>query len=487
MTAYDLVLFKELVHQRSGLQFEAMAESSLMLALKKRMMANQGEPPSAYYARLLGNESEFDELVSLLTINETYFYREPKQLDLLVNQLLPDLLAKGRGLPLRILSAGCSTGEEPYSIAIALLEKFGESASSMVTIIAGDIDQHALRRARHAHFHEYAFRGMPPALRQRYFTYVTGQGYQLDARVRGMVEFHSLNLLATRLPPRYVDFDVIFFRNVSIYFDAPTRRNIQHALYAAMRETGCLVLGSAETLANDLGIFHLVEEGGQFYFSKDENRPKPAPQASKQVVPPLLKKVKLPVIPAPLPPKVCVPLLPEGLAAPGEWAENLEAVRGLIRAKQHEAALKQILLLRKSAPAGDMELKLLESYVLLQTRRFVEASALAEQVLARDNWSVEAMMLLGFVAKWQDDPSAAIGHFKTAAYTRPDCWPAHYYLGRLLQDTEVAKARREYRTALLQLESNPDPDGGLRLPLDLPVADIRFLCERRSSAVAGRT
>lgn len=486
MTAHDLALFKELVRQRSGLQFEAMAESSLMLALKKRMMANQGEMPSAYYVRLLGNENEFDELVSLLTINETYFYREPKQLDLLINQLLPDLLAKGRGLPLRILSAGCSTGEEPYSIAIALLEKFGENAGKMVTIIAGDIDQHALRRARHAHFHEYAFRGMPPALRERYFSYVPGQGYQLDARVRGMVEFHSLNLLATRLPARYVDFDIVFFRNVSIYFDAPTRRNIQHALYAAMRDTGCLVLGSAETLANDLGVFHLVEEGGQFYFSKDENRPRPVPHAVKLAVPPVLKKAKPPVVAAPLPAKAHVPAAPARLTAPGEWAENLEAVRGLIRTKQHAAAQERIAFLRRSAPA-DVELLLLESYVLLQTRRFTEAAALAQQVLARDNWSVEAMMLLGFVAKWQDDPNAAIGHFKTATYTRPDCWPAHYYLGRLLQDTEAAKARREYRTALLLLESNPDPDGGLRLPLDLPVADIRFLCERRSSVVAGRT
>ena len=97
------------------------------------------------------------------------------------------------------------------------------------------------------------------------------------------------------------------------------------------------------------------------------------------------------------------------------------------------------------------------------------------------------MMLLGFIAKWQDDSVAAIGHFKTAVYTRPDCWPAHYYLGGLLQASDAAKARREYRTALMQLTSNPDPDGGLRLPLDLPVADIRFLCERRSAAVGSQS
>lgn len=117
----------------------------------------------------------------------------------------------------------------------------------------------------------------------------------------------------------------------------------------------------------------------------------------------------------------------------------------------------------------------------LQLRRFAEATVLAQQVLERDNWR-STPWCFGFIAKWQDDTLAAISHFKTAVYTRADCWPAHYYLGGLLQDAEAAKARREYRTALLQLNSNPDPDGGLRLPLDLPVADIRFLCERRSAA-----
>jgi len=91
-------------------------------------------------------------------------------------------------------------------------------------------------------------------------------------------------------------------------------------------------------------------------------------------------------------------------------------------------------------------------------------------------------MLLGFAAKWQNDSEAAIEHFKSAVYSRPDCWPAHYYLGSLWHETQPAKARREYRTALIQMTANPDPDGGLRLPLDLPVADIRFLCERRGAA-----
>jgi len=161
-------------------------------------------------------------------------------------------------------------------------------------------------------------------------------------------------------------------------------------------------------------------------------------------------------------------------------AEKIDAIRVQVRAKQYGAALEQLAPLRRAAP-DDVDAQLLESYALLQSRRFADAAALARRVLERDHWSVDAMMLLGFAAKWQDDSAAAIDHFKSAAYTRPDCWPAHYYLGGLLHKTQADKARREYRTALMQQDFNPDPDGGLRLPLDLPLADIRFLCERRGS------
>lgn len=484
MNSLDLVPFKELVHQRSGLLFDVMSESGLILSLQKRMMASRIDTLSAYYAHVLVNHAEFDELVSLLTINETYFYREAGQLDLLTQRLLPEYLSRNSELPLRILSAGCSTGEEPYSIAIAILEKFGESAGRMVRIIAGDIDQHALRRARQAHYHDYSFRGMSVGLRERYFTHLPGHGYQLCEQVRDMVEFHPLNLLATKLPLHFADFDVVFFRNVSIYFDPPTRKRILHTLDSVMRQPACLLLGTAETLANDLGVFQLAEEGGQFYFRKQnciqkETDTLPRKSAEKTAsTRALLCKMPRQVTTKPTPVRI----------GPAESIsrEKIESVRALVRDKQHVAAMEQIAVLRRAAPE-ETDLLLLEAYTLLQMRRFTEATELSQRVLERDNWSVDAMMLLGFAAKWQDDPAAAIAHFKKAAYTRPDCWPAHYYLGSLLQETEAAKARREFRTALLQLANQSDPDGGLRLPLNLPVADIRFLCEMRCEGQTERS
>ena len=478
MNEVDLLPFQALVRQRSGLQLETMAKSCLMLAVQKRMSATKAQLSSAYYTQLLGDDAEFDELVSLLTINETYFYREPQQLELLTEVLLPALLANAGHAPprpLRILSAGCSTGEEPYSIAMSIREKLGESASRLVSITACDIDQHALRRARRAHYSEYSFRALPPALRQRYFTPLPKQGSRLDEATRSMVKFYSLNLLANLRPEWLADFDVIFFRNISIYFDAPSRERILRTLHAAMRETGYLVLGSAETMANDRGVFQLREDQRSFYFVKGEAPPAPKPLAKRKDRPRL-------VVPATVPRPVAEPpRLPDQPTAPTLTvitAEKIDAIRVQVRAKQYGAALEQLAPLRRAAP-DDVDAQLLESYTLLQSRRFADAAALARRVLERDHWSVDAMMLLGFAAKWQDDSAAAIDHFKSAAYTRPDCWPAHYYLGGLLHKTQADKARREYRTALMQLDFNPDPDGGLRLPLDLPLADIRFLCERR--------
>ncbi|MFN3077732.1 MAG: tetratricopeptide repeat protein [Alphaproteobacteria bacterium] len=112
------------------------------------------------------------------------------------------------------------------------------------------------------------------------------------------------------------------------------------------------------------------------------------------------------------------------------------------------------------------------------TRDFHGAASLAREALERDAWSPEAGVLLGLIAKWNGDGAEAIRCFRQVIYSRPDCWPAHFYLADLIRPEDDAKARREYGIALRQMRANPDPDGGLLLPLNLPLADIRFLCER---------
>ena len=475
MAALDLQPFKDVVGQRCGLTFDALSEAGLAAALAKRMQATGSATASGYFTFLIGDGGEFQELVALLTVNETYFFREPAQLTLLVDVLVPRLLiGRGAGRPVRILSAGCSTGEEPYSIAIALKEKFGESVGHLASIVAADIDHRALEVARRAEYGDYSFRALSPALRDRHFARGDGRRHLLHESVRSLVEFHSFNLLSPQYPEALFGFDVVFFRNVSIYFDAATRKAILANLHAIMTESGALILGASETLANDFGIFRLVEEGGGFYFAKAPVAG-PAPRRPASVpAPPKVERVR-PIERPTLPAHPALATLPP----PVDWAATVTTVRALVREKSHPEALQAI----QALPPGDIRSWLLEGHVLLHMRRFAEATAIAARAVDQDSWSIDAHMLLALAAKWQGDEAAAIDSLKVVVYSKPDCWPAHFYLATLLQGVDAAKARREYAVALRQIEADPDPDGGLWLPLDLPVADIRFLCQRRRAAL----
>lgn len=475
----ELQPFKDMVAQRCGLMFDEVTEANLGSALVRRMEATGIQVFAAYFTRLLGDEAEFHELVTLLTINETYFFREPAQLTFLADSLIPRLLSdRAEERPIRILSAGCSTGEEPYSIAIALREKYGDGLDHRVAIVAADIDHRALAAARRAEYGEFSFRALPPSVRDRHFAVTAPRRYALAEAVRSRVQFHHLNLLSPAYPQSLHGFDVVFFRNVSIYFDVDTRRAILANLRAAMTDGGILVLGASETLANDLGVFHLMEEDGGFYFAKSPPRPvarsaaRPGSLGAKPAAP--RPSPPVPVHPVAVP--VPAPVLAQPLAI--DWSDVLGRLRALLRDKRHQDALHLVLSL-PAISAADGRSWLLEGHVRLQMRQFAEAAALAERAVGLDPWSVDALMLLALAAKWQGDGAAAIGHLKSIVYSKPDCWSAHYILGTLFQDSDPAKARRAYATALRQITANPDPDGGMWLPLDLPVADIRFLCERR--------
>lgn len=491
----DLQPFKDAVKNRCGLMLEGNGEETLKGALAARMRALGCATAQAYLARLLGSEAEFQELVTLLTINETYFFREPEQLSLLVDKLVPRLLAGRGGAPLRVLSAGCSTGEEPYSIAMALLDKYGESMAGLVHLFAGDIDHLALAKARAGHYNAFSFRGLSAERRERYFSPIGRHGFALAEAVRDKVAFHHLNLLSAEPPAALHDLDIVLFRNVSIYFDTATREAILRNLARLLKADGVLLVGTAETLANDLGVLPLVEEDGLFYFHKGAVRPV-RPVAMSAVA--AARRATLPAPPAAAPSAPAPTLSTPGRAsvaaapvsvpaAPSRWQADkpvagLDEARRLTRDERYDEAalvLRQVLEHQPDDLAG----LLLYAHVQIQRRAFAEAEILAHRVLEKDSWSVAAAVLLGFAARWQGDHEAAIRWFKQAVYARHDCWVAQYYLAESLRAQGQAEpARRAYRVALQHLAGAADPDGGLGLPLGLPVAEVRFLCERHAGA-----
>ncbi len=494
----DLAPFKGLIKERCGLLCEGHSEQKLAHALLERVQMLAIEA-AEYYARLSANEAEFQELVNLLTINETYFFREPAQIHLLVDRLAPRFLAAHAGrAPVRILSAGCSSGEEPYSLAMALIDKYGESAARLFDVVGGDIDSTVLAKARQARYTDFSFRGVPDEVRSRYFDQ-DQRGHVLKEQVKNQVVFHELNLLASSFPAALRNFDIVFFRNVSIYFDVETRKIIQHNLASLMNDDGVLVIGMAETLANDLGVLPMVEEDGAFYFVKGR---RPLPEIACSTVsarctapiytpapPPLVSRAASarPVPPRATPQPAGAPpvAIPKALRSPPLPAADLDTARQLTRDKLYDDALRQLDAFLALEP-GNSEARLLKAHVSINRNDFAAAEELARHVLAQDTWSVDALLLLGLAAKWRQQSAEAIRCFKQAVYSRHECWPAHYYLADLYRNGgEIELARRAYRV-VIQLLSGHAPDTGIKyIPLGLPEGEIRFLCAHQLAKLPG--
>ncbi len=469
----NLLPFKELIRTRCGLEFNGIAEKPLQDAIELRLRALGLADESAYFMRLSANETEFEELVSMLTINETYFYREPDQINFFLNRLLPSLIqAKPpEDRVIRILSAGCSTGEEPYSLAIALTEKYGGSALNCFSITGGDIDKTALQKAKEGIYKGFSFRSLAPDIKARYFQEAPAHaGWKVIPEIQNLVQFHQFNLLSDPALCAQKPFDVIFFRNVSIYFNAETRRLMLENLGKLLTDSGLLLLGMAETLANDLGVFALCQTEGFFYFSKSARPEKPA-QIAFFTHPPAEVFSVLPPKTPPLPPKGPSMALPQLLMT--------------VREKHYELAQRQLAAaLAESGPKS--ELLALKAFILLQKRDYQNAELAADAALAQDAWSIDACVVRGLAKKWQDNSEEAINWFKKAVYAKNECWQAHYYLAELYRSNqETEKAARAIRTVLNLLTHGSKGNGCLVIPLDLPVDEIRFLCENQLDKLRG--
>lgn len=226
---------------------------------------------AGYLELLRGSAAEMDALASLVTINETFFDREPHHLQLLADYLLPRLLAARKTTgPIGILSLGCSSGEEPYSLAMTVQERWGRQATSLVRITGADLDSTRIARARAGCYHKHALRELSAQRRQQWFVPQDAHNYCLQPRIRQAVRFHVVNVLDARLPLILGQQQLVLYRNISIYFDIPTRMRVLQNIKRLLLPGGFLIVGTTEVLSNDLGVFPLAEQQGVWYF---ENKP----------------------------------------------------------------------------------------------------------------------------------------------------------------------------------------------------------------------
>jgi chemotaxis protein methyltransferase CheR len=267
----SLILLRNLVHAHTGMFYDEPRFVFLKDRLAVRALECGFDSLLDYYYLLKydsGAADEWPHAIDALAVHETYFWREADQLQALTDGILPLIAARGPG-PIRIWSLPCSTGEEPLSIAIALTEA-GWFSRAVIHLHASDASEAALRRARAGRYSARSFRQLPDALRRRYFAPVDGSSDwtiapEVHARVRTWTRVNAIRDDEIAL---HGGCDVIFCRNMFIYFDHPTVTRVVDAFANAMSSPGFLCVAAAESLIRLTTRFDLQEVAGAYVYVK---------------------------------------------------------------------------------------------------------------------------------------------------------------------------------------------------------------------------
>ena len=252
--------FCEYFYRRTGISFGDNKRYFVDKRLIDRIQKNGAAGVSDYFERLRRHDAggEIEILINLLTINETYFYREDHQLECLVSGILPELVSERRkGDRIRIWSMPCSTGEEPYSIAIYLLENWPQVDDYDIEIMASDIDTNVLRAAEGGVYDLRSLHRLSPDLVRKYFVSAGTDGFRLIDAIRQSVHFTKVNASDVAEMRRFASIDVIFCRNMLIYFDDRSRRQVVESFYDSLGQGGFICLGHSESMSRISSLFEV--------------------------------------------------------------------------------------------------------------------------------------------------------------------------------------------------------------------------------------
>lgn len=394
--------FARLLHVTIGLHHESIGLAAIERAVRLRMAACQMADPEAYWQRARTAPGEVQALVETVVVPETWFFRDPKAFTAVAE--LAHRSTKQEKL--HFLCVPCSTGEEPYSLAMALLDA-GVPASRF-HIDAIDVSERVLTHARAGIYGRNSFRGQDLAFRDRYFRQ-TPEGWVLDPSVRKLVHFHRANLLEESTLSQGRSYDAIFCRNLLIYFDEATQCRAIRVLETLLAPHGLFCVGPAETGLLASQNFTHTRIPLAFAFTKGKAKPSvtppPAP-AKKRVATPHSPVQKLRSAPKP----VIIPPAPVPPAAPAAVPDLTEAQR------------------------------------LADEGRLADVTAICHASLKQSGPSAEAYYLLGLVSDAADRTEEAVAYYRKALYLNPQHHDALLHCSLLTArcgDTVAAQALRE--------------------------------------------
>jgi len=265
----EFIILRNLIHEKTGIFFENGKRETLADKISPFLIERGFSSFLDYYYLLRYDENADDEwsrLMDVITVPETFFWREPDQIHALSKVLMPEFVASKGGEPIRIVSIPCSSGEEPLTIAISLLEE-GWFDRTSVEIYAGDISQRAIKRAQNGLYREFSFRNMKPEMRDKYFTKQEG-GWRISPSVSSKIIFDVTNLFDESYYERIDMAHIIFCRNVFIYFSTDAIQRALKIFYRRLKTPGYLCTGASESLLKVTNDFELTDINGALIYKK---------------------------------------------------------------------------------------------------------------------------------------------------------------------------------------------------------------------------
>jgi chemotaxis protein methyltransferase CheR len=476
LTRRDQEMFRDSVREVLGLEYDDTKLEEIAVALRRRMAATRSDVAS-YLRRLRGADgrAEARALSELLTVCETYFLRNGDQFRAFAEVAVPERM-RGRGPQklLSVLSAGCSSGEEPYSVAIVIRESLPELAEGWDVRITGiDVNPARLERATAGRYRAWSLRETPEPVRGRWFGR-SGAEFVLDDRIRRAVAFEERNLLDED-PAFWREgaFDVVFFRNVGMYFPPDVMRRVTARIARSLAPGGFLFLGHAETLRGISHDFHLRHSHGCFYYQlrhADER----APSAPARAAAPAFEAV--PIAESSGSWAEAIQRAAERIAAlesgpsrraaqaapaPGRAEDpaprdrgDLAAALELLRQERIPEAMDLVSALPGEARA-DRDAQLLHAVLLTSCGQLERAERICEELLEADDLDAGAHYLAALCREHAGDRQGAREHDEAAAYVDPGFAMPRLHLGLLAKRAgDLESARRELGQAevLLQRE-----------------------------------
>ncbi len=485
LTPAQLQPFKAFLLTHSGLHFSQHNLRMLERGLLRRMQTLQITRPDDYFGYLESTANNYDELnklLGLLTVGETCFFRYRAHREALLHFVLPQIITHNqKQKKLRIWSAGCSTGEEPYSLAILLQEHFPELADWDVQIIATDINKRALRQAREGVYGPRSLRLVEDSLRRRYFRQAGGY-YQLQPRIRKLVHFSYLNLQTVDSFPAPSDatdnLDLLLCRNVLIYFELGTIRRIVEQFSANLKPSGFLFMGHAETMQNVSDRFKRLDHHGSFFYQLKP--PEPALVEALAQRKPQAAAVSPPKAPATTrSAKATAPASP-GLNKVQDQADRLYTAA--MSAFEHEFFEKANQLFDEALNSHPKHPPSLVGKGLLMANQgdYAAANKYCAQAIAQNDLLPEAYMLRGLVLDMQGHLERALVEFQKVLWLDGHFIMAHYLMAKIHGRLDrPAQASRSLRNTISSLERLPGQEiipfsGGLSRSVFLEIAHREF-------------